>query len=150
METKETKETYRELRLRHHNEFSALPIFFAFSSKQLKEGMESFGLTMEDTKEIRSIGNGAYIRKGDSKIISDCVDRHEKEFNEAIANDKTGEKGAFIFEMLSYELANHEFCITGDTADTLDALGLDMDDIENNPCLKHGLSLAIKENYWEK
>jgi len=110
----------------------------------------SSNLKKGEIKEIRSIGGGAYIRKGDSKIISDCVDRHEKEFKDAIANDKTGEKGGFIFEMLNYQLANHEFCITGDTTDTLDALGLTTEDIENNLCLKHGLSLAVQDNYYEK
>lgn len=69
--------------------------------------------------------------------------RTEKEMQEAIDNDKTGE--GFIKEMFKYELANHEYCITYELDDTLDALGLTIEEINNNQALKHGLELARKE-----
>jgi hypothetical protein len=58
---------------------------------------------------------------------------------------ETGE--GFILEMFDYELSNHEFTYTGDTEDTIDALGLSQGDFDNNPALKAGLRLAIKAQY---
>ena len=136
-------ESYRELKKRQQDEFDLLPIFFAFSNKQLEEGMQSFSLTMADVDKISSIGSGGYIRKTDSKLINDLMATHDKEFAAAIDADQTGE--GFIFNMFDYELSNHEFCITGSTEDTLDAVGLDYSDIEKNPVLKKGLRMAIKE-----
>lgn len=64
---------------------------------------------------------------------------------DAIAADKTGE--GFIFDMFDYELSNHEYIITYDTADTIDALGLTMADIEKNKALAHGLAMARKAQF---
>lgn len=47
--------------------------------------------------------------------------------------------------MFLYELANHEFAYTYDVEDTLNSLHLTPDDINNNPALKNGLDLAVKE-----
>jgi len=68
--------------------------------------------------------------------------RHEKEMQEAIDADTTGE--GFIFEMFDHELADHEYIVSGDESSTLDALGLEAEDFEKNPKLQHGLRLAKK------
>jgi hypothetical protein len=65
---------------------------------------------------------------------------HEKEMADAIAADKTGE--GFIFEMFDYELGNHEYVYTCDISDTLDALGLTIEDLAKNPALRAGLKAA--------
>ena len=39
--------------------------------------------------------------------------------------------------MFSYELANHEYCITYDIEPTLDALGLTLDEINKRAYLVH-------------
>ena len=44
---------------------------------------------------------------------------------DAILNDKKQ-----LLDALSYELMNHEYCITYDTSDALDALGLKESDID--------------------
>ena len=95
------------------------------------------------TDKIIGIGAGGFIRKSDLKAYTEMCQRTEKEMQEAIANDKTGE--GFIKEMFKYELANHEYCITYELDDTLDALGLTIEEINNNQALKHGLELARKE-----
>lgn len=134
---------YAELREKYQKEFDKLPMKFAFSDKQFKEAMESLGLTENDTDKIIGIGAGGFIRKSDLKAYTEMCQRTEKEMQEAIENDKTGE--GFIKEMFKYELANHEYCITYELDDTLDALGLTIEEINNNQALKHGLELARKE-----
>ena len=48
----------------------------------------------------------------------------------------------FIYDMFLYELRNHEYQLTEDEGDALDALGLTWDDINTNPALKSGLEKA--------
>jgi hypothetical protein len=47
--------------------------------------------------------------------------------------------------MFRDELINHEFTYTGDLTDTLDALCITVEEINNNPCLKNGLEKAIAD-----
>ena len=70
------------------------------------------------------------------------LDRHHDELQAAIDADLTG-KG-FIFDMFSYELANHEYNYTGDISSTLEALNLTEDEVNNNKRIQLGLKLAIK------
>jgi len=48
--------------------------------------------------------------------------------------------------MFEFELFNHEYGYTYDIEPTLDALGITMDNINNDEKLLHGLQLA-KEKY---
>jgi hypothetical protein len=120
---------------------------FAFSDKQFEEGMRKLGLDPTDTNKVYSMpGTGGFYRRSDAHILHEMFDRHHKEMQEAIEADKTGE--GFIFDMFNYELANHEYGYTGSITDTLDALGLTIDDINNNPLLARGLEKARKAQ-WE-
>jgi len=67
------------------------------------------------------------------------IDRHDKEMKEAMANDDE-----FVLNMFSYELANHEYCITYDVSDTLDALGLTIDEVRNDERLSNALQKACE------
>lgn len=135
---------YLELKERHQAELNAFPMFFAFSEKQFAEGMAKLGLSENDTGKIYRLGTtGGFIRKSDSKDLSSLMKRHNKEMQDAIDADTTG-KG-FIFDMFLYELENHEYCITHDITDTLNALGVTKKQIENNPALKVGFLAAIEK-----
>ncbi len=136
-----TTNTYLELKNRHSNEFNDFPMFFAFSNDQLKEGLAKIGLKPTDTDKIYSGGGGMYYRKTEAKNLKELVARHTAEMDTAIKTDSTGE--GFIFDMFNDELANHEYCYTHDTEDTLDALGLTGEDIENNKTLSTGLKAAM-------
>ena len=70
---------------------------------------------------------------------------HDKELKKAIEDDLTGE--GFIYDMFNYELSNHEYCVTYDVGDTLNALGFSIDDINNDKRLLHGLQLATKNQH---
>jgi len=138
---------YVEMSNRHQKEFNEFPIQFAFSNKQFEEGMAKFGLSINDTDKIYKLGGtGGFYLRTDAPRLHEIFDRHDKEMQDAIASDLNGE--GFIFEMFRYELANHEYIITHDVSDTLDALGLEPDDVNKDPRLQHGLYLA-KKNYLE-
>lgn len=134
---------YLTLKTKHQNEVNAFPMVFAFNRKQLEEGMAKLGLTLADTDKVYKLpGTGGIFRKTDSNALHEMLDRHCREMDEAIKQDITGE--GFIFEMFKYELANHEYSYTRDTEDTLEALGLTLEEVTANPCLHHGLKLACK------
>jgi len=139
---------YTQLKQKHEKEFNEFPIFFAFSDKQFEEGMAKFGLSVDDTDKIYKLGNTGFYRRTDAERLREMFDRHEKEMQDAIDADSTGE--GFIFDMFNYELSNHEYCYTHDTSDTLDALGLEPEDIEKDQRLKHGMKLAIEKQYEEE
>ena len=68
-------------------------------------------------------------------------ERHHREIVEAIEADKRGD--GFIYDMFTYELANHEYCYTEDPSEALQALHLTPEDIENNPKLRRALKRAM-------
>ena len=133
---------YQEMKDRQQKEFDAFPVGAAFSNQQFQQMMEKWGLTVNDTDKICSICGGCYIRKTDKEALRDLINRLNKEKQDAIAADPTGD--GFIFDMFVYELANHEYCITYDLEDTLDALGLTAEQINADKRLLHGLNKAIK------
>lgn len=134
---------YLELKQKQQKEVNDFPFGFAFSNQQFKEMMEKFGLKETDTDKIYSIGAGGYIRKSDSDAFDEMIKRHRKEIEDEIEKDKKGT--GFIYSMFSYELANHEYCITYDIEPTLDALGLTLDEINKKENLLNGLRKALKE-----
>lgn len=135
---------YSELRQRQQQEFNALPLGFAFSQKQFDEMMQEWGLDPEkDLDKIYRIPGGGYVQKKDADLLHQTTERHNKEMEAAIAEDKTGE--GFIYEMFLYELDNHEYGYTRDTEDTLDALGYTAEEILGDPCLKRGIEKAVTE-----
>lgn len=136
-------ETYRQLRERQQKEVNEFPLGFAFSDEQFEKMMAGWGLRKKDTDKIVSIGAGGFVQKKDRKAMHEMFARHTRELKEAIIEDETGE--GFIKGMFKYELANHEYCYTGDLEDTIDALGLTADEINGNDNLRHGLHIAIKE-----
>ena len=134
--------TYQQMKDRQQKEFDAFPIGAAFSNKQFEEMMQKWGLTVNDTDKICSLGAGIYIRKTDKEALCALINRLNKEKQDAIAEDTTGD--GFIFDMFVYELANHEYCITYDLKETLDALGLTVEEIKADKRLHYGLNKAIK------
>ncbi|WP_290063493.1 DUF7659 family protein [Paraclostridium bifermentans] len=133
---------YRELKEKQGKELNEFPMMFAFSNKQFAEGMAKLGLKENETNKLLSIGAGGFIRKSDRKAFDDMFVRQEKELKKAIAEDLTGE--GFIYNMFNYELGNHEYCITWELDETLNTLGLTMEEINSNEKLSHGLKKAIE------
>jgi hypothetical protein len=131
---------YSELKAKHQAEVNAFSLGFAFSEKQFDEMMEKWGLTPDDTDKIYSIGGGGYVRKSDSAAMHEMFERHEAEHKAAMQDDE------YLFSMFNYELANHEYSYTQELDDTLDALGLTIDEINANPRMASALKRAIAAN----
>lgn len=70
--------------------------------------------------------------------------RHKRERNEAIKADVTGE--GFIYQMFADEMADHEYGYTGDLEEVLEAVGMTLEEIANNPALSAGL-IKAKRRY---
>jgi hypothetical protein len=134
---------YRAMKSRHQQEADEFPFFFAFSQKQFGEGMSKFGLQPGDTDKIYKLGTtGGFYLRTDADRLHEMLERHGREVETAIANDSTGD--GFIFEMFNYELADREYCVSGDVTATLDALGLTFDEVNGDARLLRGLKKAIK------
>jgi hypothetical protein len=134
---------YEEMKCRHQQEAHDFPMAFAFSESQFDKGMRKLGLNPTDTDKIYKLGDsGGFFLKSDADKLHAMLDRHKRERDEAVASDKTG-KG-YIYQMFCYELEAHEYDLTEDLEDTLDAIDLTMEVIKENKALKRGLDLAIK------
>jgi hypothetical protein len=121
--------------------------FFAFSDKQFEEGEKKLNAG-PDNKLVRIYGGGFLLasKVEDFKALIKECDDIQKQYNK----DKKQFKQAFM-----YELANHEYHIREDVRDTLDALGIDEEDLKN-PEFKKLIKSYIKEymkninNYYDK
>lgn len=129
---------YREFKEKKQSEFNSLPLMFAFSNEQFEEGKKKLGV--KDDKELVSIGGGGFIKKVDAHLLDEMINRHNKEYEELMQNDE------FVYSAFYYELGNHEFCITLDQTDTLEALCLTVEEMENDPRLMK-LFLEAKRDY---
>lgn len=130
--------TYQEFRKKQQTDISNFPMFFAFSDKQLKEGLEKLG--NPPTSEMVSIGAGGFMLKKDKPNFDAMFKRHETELNENMKNPD------FAYSAFDYELANHEYCITCDNTDALETLNLTYDDVLKNPVLFDALNKAQQNN----
>ena len=128
---------YRKLKLKHQAEVDAFPLGFAFSEKQFDKMMEDWGLSPEDTDKIYSIGGGGFVRKSDADALHELFERHQAEHEAAMQDDE------YLFTMFNYELANHEYSYTYELDDTLDALGLSINEVNDTPRMAEALKKAI-------
>ena len=129
--------TYTELKQSHSAALNAFPMAFAFSNKQLDEALEKLGA--KDTSEVVKISGGGLILKTNKKPLVALFLKHEKERSEALKNDE------YLKQALTYELANHEYGYTYDIEDTLDAIGIDMEEYQNSDRIKAIAKKAISE-----
>lgn len=137
-------ETYKQMKDRHQAEVNALPLAWAFSQKQYREKLAEWNITEEEAKAgaIVGIGNGGFIRTADRETVIDTFKRIQGEKAAAIEADKSGD--GFIYQMFLCELNNREYSYTQDVDETLAALNITADDLENNTALQHGLDKAIE------
>ena len=132
METN-TKETYGQMMQRHEEEFGEFPIVFAFSDKQLEEGLEKLGATKD---ECTSVAGGGIIRRSDAEALNALMKRLDDELTTAMLDDE------FLIEAMKYELDNHEFGYTGDWRDAVEALGIEELDERQRRCLDVAMGRA--------
>lgn len=138
------RNSYTEMKERHQKEVDAFPFGFAFGQQQFGEMMKNWGLNPETDKgKIVSIGVGGYVQKKNLEDMRKMFARHRKERKDAITADETGE--GFVYQMFRNELANHEYGWTGDPEETLEALGMTWEEVQNSEKLLKGFNRAASE-----
>ena len=118
-------------------------VFFAFGNAQFEEGCRRFGIDPKKTSdELYALGGGGYYRKTDTKKLAKIFADHE------LARVRALKEGGVTFaaDMFEAELANHEYCLTRDLEETLDALGYTADRIQESTVLKAGLQEALRRS----
>lgn len=131
---------YADLKRCQQEEFNAFPMQYAFSHQQFAEGMAALGLAPTDTDKIHMAPGGGFYRREDGPRLKEMMDRFDRELQEAIADDRTGD--GFIYEMFLYELESHEYGYTGDPEEALDALGYTWEQVQEDAKLLNGFSKA--------
>lgn len=132
--------SYIELKNTIQKEINQFPIGFAFSKEQLEQTKRNWNIS--DNDELVSIGGGGFIRKTDRDAFTVLLSRSNAAIAEAIAADQDGT--GFIKDMFLAELANHEYCYTGDLSETLEAVNMTAEQVKADPALLNGLKLALQ------
>ena len=138
---------YVELKTKHQKEIDNIPLGFAFNEQQFNEMMSNWGLDIQDTDKIYSLGGGGYVRKCDSDALHEMFDRHTREREEAIKENKDD----YLYHMFIYELVNRECSYTGEIEDALDALDLTIKEIGKNEAMLDAFRRALTDMqiaYW--
>lgn len=134
---------YEQLKKRHQEEVNAFPMHFAFGHEQIERKIKELKLSKDPKKraeQIVPIGAGGFVLKADYPAFVEMFKRHSRERIEAMAEGEKG--GTYLYDMFRTELLNHEYGYTTDFSDTLDALGLTLEDVEKKPVLKEALYAA--------
>lgn len=130
---------YTELKQKHKKEIADFKgIIYAFSNKQLENGLNSLGLTIADKYSLVSLGFGGFILKTRIKKYAAMIRSHKIEMDSLFDNPES------LLEALVYELENHEYCITFDESDALCALGLDLTDMRVQAVLPRARKIAME------
>jgi len=117
--------TYQDIKKAHQDEMNSFEgIFFAFSNEQFASGLKKVGVEQDKAKElVVSIGAGGYMLKTRIQAFKDMLKRHKLAMKEMRKSHKE------LLNAIVYELGNHEYCITHDVTEALDALGLTVGDV---------------------
>lgn len=114
--------------------------FFAFSNQQFEEGLKK--LKAKESSLVR-LGAGGFLLKDKVKEYKEISESFIKDMDKNIHDPEMGEN--FTYEMFYCELCNHEYIVSGSTAETLDSLGYKWTDIEKDHILKTALEKACKD-----
>jgi hypothetical protein len=112
---------YSELKDAQQSAFNNFEgIIFAFSNKQLDESLAKLGASKLDIIQRCA---GCFILKSREAALDTLLETSNKEMKEALKDE------SFLQDALTYELCNHEYCVTGNTRDALAALDLTSEEI---------------------
>lgn len=132
----EKNNRYLTLKNANQKKVDNFPMFFAFSKSQFEQGLNSINCKKE---EVVNIGAGGYVRQQDFETFNNLIEEIESSISKNMQNFN------FAVDAFEYELGNHEFIITFDLDDTLEALNITYTDLENNKTLKDALRVAKKK-----
>ena len=118
--------------------------FEATNEREFTAGMLKLGLDPDDVTTITHVHGDGYIRNEDVdeylELLKGPVDQLEK----LLDADTTGE--GFIHDMFVTELMNSPLFVTEGNVDAaLEAMGFSRKVLEQDPRMKRGLELALKD-----
>jgi len=130
---------YKKHREEFQEKVNNFPLIWAFSEKQLLEGMEKMG--WKDKSELCSIEAGGVIKKSDlaewKKLLKDDYDEIKNYL-------KTDDE--YLESAIRYHIINEECCYTGNFDVVIETLGISMkDEREKRIFLKVKSELAKKQ-----
>lgn len=135
---------YRALMSKQAEEFYAFPMAYGFGEEGIARGMRSLGLDPSERDKVVAFGDsGGFYRKEDQPKLRAMFERHAKERQDAIEQDKTGL--GFVQDMFVAVLSDTEYPYTGDASDALDRLGYTLQDVMSDKRLLNGLKAAKKK-----
>lgn len=133
-----TNLNYKQTKNLIQQNFNNFPIKWAFNDSQLKQVLIDLGVT--STKELYKVMSGGLIRKTDSDAFKSMLAENDK-----IRTDFLNSNYENFFDAILYELHNHEYSYTYEIEPALNALGLDMDEL--NEFQLKALKEATKSKY---
>jgi len=128
---------YLELKRKHTEQLDDFPMVFAFNKEQFREGLNKLGVEREDICTISGAGF-RFIRKADAKAFGNLLLNQAREMDKAMLDDD------FLINAIEYELGNHEYCITHNPEETLNALGIDLENADERVV---GCFKTARKNY---
>lgn len=141
MEDKKYK-SYNELRegqQKVFNDFTNCYCFFAFSDEQFNEGMKKLGLKPTDKDKIYRMGMGGFILRERSKEYHAMMVALDDEMKDYMCEYD------FAKDAFACEMANHEYCLSHDIEEVLEALNLTAEDIDESVILYTALKAAKRQ-----
>lgn len=139
MKRKDSFMNYAEVKEQNQQQFNSFPMGFAFTREQLAQQMQRLGVDSE--ADLISIGGGGFIRATDKAAFLAMLEETQERLQKEIDADPDGM--GFVKQMFYTELANHEYCLTNDLTDTLEAVGYTAEEVNGNEKLRAGLMAAI-------
>lgn len=127
---------YKEYNEKIRTDVNNFPMIFAFSDGQLYQGMHTLGV--KNPSNLCSIGCNAFIRKQDIPDYQRMTNEHRQLLQRCLLD------ADFCYSMFLSEMANHEYIITYDDEEVLDACQLKYEDLESNGMLKEMYERAKK------
>ena len=125
------------------NDFLHKHAFFAFDNDQFEEGLESMGLTKEDTGQLVRIQGGGFMLKEKEPEFKQMLKDFAEERQAALNDPDTGRQ--FAIDMFRTELNNYEYGYTGDPKEAFEALGYTMQEIKAEPSLLAAFNTAVRQ-----
>lgn len=135
------KQLYQEFKEKVQKETNNLPIYWAFGKEQTDKLMEKLNIKNDEEQKEKCFGIfGGLAFKKDKEMILNTFKRHNEELKENLKDDE------FLKSAFRYEMSNHEYIITYDITDTLNALNITLDEYHNSERMKK-LFKEAKEDY---
>lgn len=132
-------ETIKELKNRHAKEINNFNMGAAFNDEQFERMMSKFGLDVNDTSKIVSIGAGMFILKEEKDLFKELLKRHKKE----LADFKKDRKNHIESILHDFNHFDVDYRLGFNTS--IETIGLTEKDLAEDPKLKDVVLAAWKK-----